>query len=1575
MSTRGKLIGAFLIFAFITQIIVPVIPVPGYVLLKRAKAAAEINVRIARDGTGFLLSKNSLTLEWDSVTGANQYVISWMDLTGTRTVTVGSEESSTGTYKKQIEGLSSDVVYTFKVEAFDGISALIGTGTKRILTNITFTSRRIHETASDMPPDGKEAGINPQLVLKWKIPQVATGAGTTADYAESSGKSPQFRINIGTDRRAENMAALYVNYDDSMGKYLVTRGTPTGTTVTEDVYYDTEGEFDGYMGFIVSNSNDVDITPGTIFYMTIEPIFDPTEDIQYKISSIEGGYTYTPLHFQVTKDNYNNIIITIFKVNQSSRTSSETASFVYEVQSDTGQNFYNYIIEARESDAYTPEQDTIVIFLGGKNINTTFFYRVAAYSSVSDEGLMSPYIEYVLLEETNRAPMPENVRIVDMQPITGMVSGVTAKSAKLKLRWKKPSNYNVLKNEKKTYYHILISSAQNDMKTDDGSGYKQEIINTSPDPLNPIYESFDIKYRKFLSMNIAHSSIKQTPDGSSLEYEIDGFNLFKIFDVDPFSGADIQPAADLDNADGYPAWLMANKIYYVKMYCSRELETVDTSDSSVPLSFTTPLDVYKNPPAPGSVTITGNDINPLTGKNFAQLEWNKVPINLNDYTSQPGATYRLYYDVYMSDKLDETRFVRVGSSELSGDILFVGHNSPGTNVVTADISKFSEGNEGFDRFGDVLKPNFTYYFKVKCRLSISGEFADRQSDFSNVAIVTTKRSSISEPDDNEKKPLALTDFAVALDSRGNQIVDSNSVMLTWKRLEKDVTYKLIRTIKKIEADTAIDDIELDPSYECFEYGMPASPDGASFKFDSATSKYTYFVDDIFPNKLYYFSIRAERAINVGTADEAALLSSWTSITVTTSIIEPPISLDAIKDGQIGINWQADSCFEPDKFKVWISTQRTSGFTELGINDFSIAEQPSDTEDVSTFYLRVTGLQTNETYYLKVEGAAVDNVGNVIRYPETIFGPKYTRDAFYEIELKWEGKVSNSFKIAVRKENDVDYVELSDSDFDISTEKDSRIGDTSSARYYARIKSIRTQKLSSDTKYYIKVRAFSTDAGTGLVYFSKYTQPISTRTDFRQKDYDDIQDDIKEEEAYNSRIDDLKFRHEWKIVDTGSSYEIMLRGIIVNPFIQDNNISEYTVELWRPEYKATKHRGVYIPLETIKILNNSNKNLIIRIEEAQFVLRPGVVDPQNIQEIRDYEKASGADRVYVLIEIDKTTAGEKYIPTGMSLASDIYSVEINAVKMRETEQQIESKIGSELDYIASSYMSIIRDADDDEKDTAKELNQLIEYAVQRVEASITEYCRHLMGSGAGSSVQSTETVKKLRKPIQYKLRYGAENGYNAAYSYNSSQKQWDKLNSQQLRAYKEVVFECDSPIEGAVLTRSLPVNSTINNHWAKNDILSLIKKIDLSNIYTNIATIQLDTDISVKEIVLIVEKTVNRKPVEYITLDINEIAKSIGINDIVNTSTPEAYITRQQAATVLVRVYSMKSGISEKNVLSASRIIIEDEKDIDDKYFKSVLIAIDIGLMNKDAQGRFMPRNKLSRAEMFVMINRLIGMFE
>ena len=235
---------------------------------------------------------------------------------------------------------------------------------------------------------------------------------------------------------------------------------------------------------------------------------------------------------------------------------------------------------------------------------------------------------------------------------------------------------------------------------------------------------------------------------------------------------------------------------------STDLE--DMSDKSVIVSFTTLSEKNVEVPIPKNLKVTKNDADVSIGEtidisNYVELQFGKVNIDWNDYTTKTTVQKAVYYDLYMSTNPNINTFRLIGTTEKTdGDLFFTGVDDNKSNTIKAEIRNFSPGTPAYTAFGSKLRPNTTYYFSVKTRLAIGGE--SRESVPSPAIAVTTVKGVSGEPDDSSKKPIAPTDFAIAEDENGNPMVSGSKVVFKWKKQENDVVYEIICSSKRIEPD-------------------------------------------------------------------------------------------------------------------------------------------------------------------------------------------------------------------------------------------------------------------------------------------------------------------------------------------------------------------------------------------------------------------------------------------------------------------------------------------------------------------------------------------------------------------------------------------------------------------------------------------------------------------------------------------------------------------------------------------------------------------------------------------------------
>ena len=163
---------------------------------------------------------------------------------------------------------------------------------------------------------------------------------------------------------------------------------------------------------------------------------------------------------------------------------------------------------------------------------------------------------------------------------------------------------------------------------------------------------------------------------------------------------------------------------------------------------------------------------------------------------------------------------------------------------------------------------------------------------------------------------------------------------SWTHQEEDVIYQIIRTTGRVHPMAEPTEYENDPEYTSFlaEYDPPEEgeapedrgvfldPEGdpednfpGKFTYDRTTGLCTFTVDrGMFPNRLYYFSLKAIRT----DADRKPLKkpshSVWVSIPVTTSFIEAPSMLEAIPGAEIGFFWtDPDPAYTAEDYTIYI----------------------------------------------------------------------------------------------------------------------------------------------------------------------------------------------------------------------------------------------------------------------------------------------------------------------------------------------------------------------------------------------------------------------------------------------------------------------------------------------------------------------------------------------------------------------------------------------------------------------------------------------------------------------------------
>jgi len=1348
---------------------------------------------------------------------------------------------------------------------------------------------------------------------------------------------------------------------------------------------------------------DPDITPGTVYRLKIQPVFRnrflqdvdpgvPGSDLlpAYLPSSITNGFAYTPLRFQITKDSANNLLVTVFKVNQSDADSSSLANFAYMVEFANNAQFYGSYTSARQTDEFSPGS-TVVIYLENKNYNTPFYYRVTAKAPNRPEILNSTNIVYTISQDQSLPPLPEGLEVASVTPVTGSVDytfydfpagsalpGSDVKSSQVKLRWKKPSTYNeILNGGQPLFYHVLLSTTQTPV-----AGSLEQVSGLfGSDAYSKTYAtpSDNGGYREILKIDMRSCR----DDGSGyLEWTIDGLNLFKA--ITYLDAANPSVETSLANPDRYPTYLLPNKIYYIKMYAAKDTitPTPPKSDTSLPVSFTTGAVPERLPPSPVNFRMITNEMRQdgATGteKPHIVLEWQKVGINPADYVdTYTGQSYAVDYELYMSDKGTDTgSFTKIGTTEASGVVSFSGFSNSASPVVDASLSDFTGDPAVQGVFGDGLKPDTTYYFIALTKLRIGND--TKFSKYTQYVAVTTLKGKITQPGDESRIPRAPGDFSIARDTQGNLLLDSSGVSLKWTELESDVKYTLIRTPLKIDGNADLNGIREYKGYLNYKgetSGTADSADTGTLSYDSRSKGFLFSANDLFPNTIYYFSIRAERKINAGQPTETVVVSPWVTVPVTTALIEAPASLDVVLGYEIGVSWTEDSIYASDGITVSLNGTAAPAGTVF------ISEEPkTDGSGKSTFYARIVSLQPNQTYNANIKGTAKDASGLVHSFnldipysqvdPVTNTPRGITRDPMHQIDVKWKGKDGYSFELAVKGETDSDYTILREnSGFAYtSIEKPVDLVGTGYSMYYARISSLK-----SNAKYYIKVRSKEHNSLSGEDNYSRYTVSASSRTEFSQGDYDQNDQKEKEKAIYSDKAGALKESLYWVLENTASTFKVKIKGEKALNYIDNSYGSAFVVNLSSPASNSATRGAVYIPLAVMRHIFERNKSLDIRMPGLECVIRPDTLDLDNAPEIKNTRNDTTVKEIYLYIESSRTSSQSYTFPSGIKPASDVYNVgfQVDGLKTN-TDSGLEKKILDTLDSYIASGLATLQNTDGSLKDTPQKLNDVINQTVDSIMKSFQSDIRDLVESPYYGLKQSVRSLSAFANPLNMIIS-GSFPGKGVRSGYIYKDNVWKKLTTLE-SASGSPSYTISSMSPGSFIllsTQPAASYSVPDGHWAAGDFNRLASKYELRDIFKPESSSNIDGSVSVYDTVRLIARILSGGGQDAASGTASDTAKKLGLPGYFNYGNSGRNLTREELASLVMKVYQMKLGVDIGGMKTGKVVMISDGDGINKNFYKSVELCIDLGMMNLDEDSDFRPKEEASWAQVFTAYARLL----
>lgn len=1058
-----------------------------------------------------------------------------------------------------------------------------------------------------------------------------------------------------------------------------------------------------------------------------------------------------------------------------------------------------------------------------------------------------------------------------------------------------------------------------------------------------------------------------------------------------------------------------SSIYYYKIYAKSD--NYDNINSSI-IQYDMSLDEGK-PPIPQNVVIEGTHFIKSGNQEGAKadIKWDKpsgvdsgdiryhvlVSLLKTDAKDEDGVYYKEVIDGIPYDIRYRTVKILNESDLDFSENGYIKYALNGLDLL-----------QDHDAFGDgypaQLRLNKIYYLKIYSEKISSG----LKSDYSLPAGFTT-------PGETRRLPVPEL-FSL-------ETVDTDRIGLVWQKTTVSLTdYNLpADSDYSVTYDIYIgDSLSKDNtgSYTSFIHlGSYADTPSAGLNYNARRAQISSFVgnaqaaakfgSNVKPDTTYYFMIRSRMDV-VGEAEP--LYSDFSYIVPVTTkrgdIVEPgndtikpkaPVGFDIdldsegnprIKSNQATLKWMklqdnVSYRFIRTSKVIDVNADITQLQSDASLNFLQYTLPDNLAPDSTNKYVyTVQSLQPNTVYYFSLRSEKTLSNGSTvvsewITVPVTTimleppdmldFVKDGTYNAYTQLKIKWRAKETYDSQIWIMSESQTDYSRSTN--VTVTYDKPADIQGTDMRMNYAVISG-----LTSNKRYYIKVRNSFTAVGNTIPDLSKFVGPIISRTEFDQSDYDDDQNKKEEEDLFNDRIKDLRNALYWIIENDNDSSKIKLRAErIINSMKYDSS-KAMVIDMGffkrasdedEEDKTISDDKEIIIPYEVIQYINANKETLVIRTSFGEVHIRPGAID-DSITQISAMKNPEDEDdipeEIYLDLKFENAGQSDSDISSSMKglLASEVTDFTVQVMGMDKTEEDIEKSIDSKLISIISKKLSSFLNKSKKDKDTDDEIYALIDKYRAEIIEDIGEY--------AGEEVEDAtdigpEEVTSLSGPIGFRYKYSISRDVNYYSGYLHLNKQWNKIPSIVDYSNNSADFEVKKVGKLAVFKAASSIKSSNGNAQTNEQLTKLDLKYGITSILAINGTFNGQLPITVKQLLLVVQKILGDESPE--DEAVSKMLVQLSANSSFKLLSGSHNITREEAAYIAMRLYAQKSGISETVYKPKRSIAMADYKDINPSYYKAVSMAADLKVMNTDNNKKILPKGQINMENTLLVLARTL----
>ena len=858
-----------------------------------------------------------------------------------------------------------------------------------------------------------------------------------------------------------------------------------------------------------------------------------------------------------------------------------------------------------------------------------------------------------------------------------------------------------------------------------------------------------------------------------------------------------------------------------------------------------------------------------------------------------------------------------------------------------------------------IQLNSNRIYKIKMQTAINKDGVIKYSDYSLPI-------TLNIPAVNEEME-AVTNLIV-------KNVGSNFITLEWDESDvvTDANYDIYYDV--FIGDTS-DDMSLLESDVDIKYG--------EFEYEDGKVIYTITDSDLLnqnhiyinPNTIYYLKVRARKEnINSGVSydSEFSKTVSVTTLDKNDGSVNTEALLSRMPKGfmikkdahgddiitaySVTLRW--DKLEETDKYFL-VKTDKLIDPKETLESILASTEYHAESYEITEanyidgeYVIVIKGLMPNQVYYFNV--ASQTDVGfgqtnsfwsvlpvttRVVEAPKQL---KYVYDSALEntsqVRIKWIGDEKATFEFLIKKEGEKEYIEyIPDA---VEGQKTEELAQTANKEFTAIIKG-----LEHNYNYDVKIRGKRVnESDPTVIDYSNYSSILRIRTDFSQSEYNKEQNQKDNRDKFEKEFLEFNKNLYWRLQYDKSYLDIKIKEKEFSDHIRYGVGDKIILDL-SDEDEDASIKNIYIPVEILKQAYKSDKAIEIKTHKSSIVLRKNIIDfatnaqySELFENVQDEDSATEDLWVKVVLKTgQKSSYGER---NGYSVAGEVMQIELYIIEMYGNEEDFKKEVSEMIEDIKEDKLE---DLDEEYKLTGEEadeeVRQLLEELEEKIGEEINEYIEE-------------ELIKKKQKIDNYDSK---------------------------ILVKHLVSFEDDYVYTG--LKRISNSEYKVLESW-KNSDNTISYEVDGNGIYGIFKSSGRKWGMTTEQNQMLQELDSN-----YGIYDIAADKGSFNKNQIIDTykflelleavtgdAPSNIYIsdkmTREEMAYILALVYQQRSGINFNNYSATNRLSLSDSMDINKKYYRAVVLVLDLGIMDLDSYDCFNPYELVTNSEALGAIARL-----